>query len=446
MKKSESPPLNLSSLLSIIERGDSQDEPGQAPNERLKALQTWKKSLEKRDELARSYEQLRQGTDGGAPRSRTSVLGPATPAGVRILESTPRPTLTETFLAAGDNGGRRAEHRSLDQAKLTRAREVAHVGSVLPDFPYYGRVKRFLARVTARGVFFLSGVLTAHQRIYNNALLDMVTESAANLDHQAARLDHLVHAVHRLAAGIDEGFSAKQTEIHHLHSALDSLTGKLEKASMQAMEQELRMAEADCERSWLQLAELEQRAESLSLTERLEQLETPGNGASSFPPTTGFPSLANDVPREVPNSGRALDQDVERLQHQQATQKADLEEVTERLGRLETIAGDLGPLEEIHQIHDLTLKGFHQRLGWLEELPKQLESQAQARVALDGRLGQTEQRLGRLEEYLQENLQALHQAQQSHGMQLSQLVERLKRLEARGESAESRRKSRPDNL
>lgn len=417
MKKSESPALDLSALLSILDRDGTAEEPSRGPSDRLRALQTWKESLDRRDELERRWQQLQHEGNGGPLAGRPASLANPPAGGVHILEPATPESLTETFLAAGDGARHLAESRGLDQDKLTQARQVAEVGNHLPEFPYYGRVKRFLARQVARGVFYLSGVLTAHQRLFNEALVDLVTEAGTHVDHQAARIDHLAHAVHRLAAGIDEGFAAKQTEIRHLHSALKSLEGKLRQAHLEALEQERRMAESACEQAWLKLAEVETREATRGLDHRLEQLESTGNGSAP-----GSPSSSE-------GESDILRAQLAAVRRELATLQSDLGELTRRLARIEAIAGDLKPIQETHEDLDLTLKGLHQRLGWLEELPEQLESQAEARIALDLRLGGTEQRLGRLEEYLQENLKALHNAQRRHAALQERLADRLDALE-----------------
>jgi hypothetical protein len=97
----------------------------------------------------------------------------------------------------------------LDVEKLSLARSVAPVGLRVPYFPYYGRIGRVLARLAARSVMFFAGPITVHQRAFNAALLDLVTECAAEIARLEARM----------------------------------------------LKWELRLADADCDLAWQQLAD-----------------------------------------------------------------------------------------------------------------------------------------------------------------------------------------------
>ncbi len=72
---------------------------------------------------------------------------------------------------------------------LGTASEVAAIGSAPPEFPYYGPLKRFVARIAARIVLFLAGILTAHQRLFNVSVLAAVDAILSSLeDANLARL------------------------------------------------------------------------------------------------------------------------------------------------------------------------------------------------------------------------------------------------------------------
>lgn len=61
---------------------------------------------------------------------------------------------------------------------LDRLARIPPLGTRLPDFHYYGRAKRFLARLAARSVLFLARIVTAHQRIVNELLVDVVRRTS----------------------------------------------------------------------------------------------------------------------------------------------------------------------------------------------------------------------------------------------------------------------------
>lgn len=76
-------------------------------------------------------------------------------------------------------------------AVLYQAAIVADVGSEVPDFSYYGRVKRWVARGTARIVLFFAGIVTSHQRIFNNRIVRVLSAVAARNEDVTAGLVRL---------------------------------------------------------------------------------------------------------------------------------------------------------------------------------------------------------------------------------------------------------------
>lgn len=108
------------------------------------------------------------------------------------------------------NGKNGSPGRSvLDWARITNdldlAEQNAHVGAAVPDMARFRGLKRFVARFVARGVLFLSRVITNRQRQYNLSLLSAVRDLAAGLRRVEDEHRHrLQETTERLEAVIHE--------------------------------------------------------------------------------------------------------------------------------------------------------------------------------------------------------------------------------------------------
>ncbi len=304
MRNPDSPEFSLSALLSIIDEGGPETGRRQPDQDRLEALKEWRDALLRRDELARRLASLEQADAGEAPGAEPAAKVVAEPLPARSTgpPDVPAARRVASPLRLPQLIGERQDTAGLDLTRLARAREVSQVGSAPPEFLYYGRVKRFLARMAARPVLFLAGIVTAHQRIFNTALVEFAAESGTKLGELGTRLDQMEQNTHRLADAIGAAISereawtadgirqlfsrlqglhsAVQEEIAQLQSQLQSqsrlqgqLQARLAESDVRSLEQEHRLAGIECDRAWLRLARVEQGEVRGDLQRRFGALE-----------------------------------------------------------------------------------------------------------------------------------------------------------------------------
>lgn len=117
-------------------------------------------------------------------------------------------------------------------AALYQAAIVAEVGRTVPDFSYYGPIKRWFARGVARVVLFLSGIVTTHQRQFNERLLRVVSSLAAhNEDLITARGRLQTEALEARLRGLEAGLAVWEatTELRQVsRSVNESVDGLAE--------------------------------------------------------------------------------------------------------------------------------------------------------------------------------------------------------------------------
>lgn len=228
MVKGDPTRLEVSTLLSIIDT-DRPEARREARSARLDALKAWKEALLRRDEAARGLRAATGEASQGPPESTL----PAAPQEPPI--------------------------EPLDPAAQARARSVAAIGSTVPDFPYYGRLRRFFARITARGVLYLAGIVTSHQRIVNSALLDHARESTDRINRLVAAAADSLRRDSALQQTMD-GIRSEHAERLHEHT-------------VRLLEKEQALTTVQCEQAWLRLAEIEHREELDDIARRLERAE-----------------------------------------------------------------------------------------------------------------------------------------------------------------------------
>lgn len=135
-----------------------------------------------------------------------------------------------------EQGPREPASAELEPAALAGAEAVAEVGATIPEFAYYPAWQRALARPVARLVLFLAGIVTAHQRIVNRALLGTVRRLLGRVGEAEAELAALARrtvdwerelAFLRLAlADADHAASDWQTTIGEHEERLARLTAR----------------------------------------------------------------------------------------------------------------------------------------------------------------------------------------------------------------------------
>jgi len=171
---------------------------------------------------------------------------------------------------------------------------IPPLGSRIPDFAYYGRWKRLLARVAARVVLFLARILTAHQRVINTRLRQMAGGAA----HLA---NWLLDECRSLRDGQDELYSL----IHR---------------------QEVRRTESQVEAAWQRLVDLEVDERLSALEATLDEVERRERERLALEKdvSTGTPAKDPSARWEV------LESRVERFH-------AELEELRERAAHVDTL-------------------------------------------------------------------------------------------------------------
>jgi SAM-dependent methyltransferase len=195
---------------------------------------------------------------------------------------------------------------------LDELERIPPLGSRIPDFAYYGRWKRLLARVAARVVLFLARILTAHQRVINTRLREMAGDAAhlANwlLDEDRSLRDgqdELYSLVHRQeVCGTESQVEEARQRLVNLEvderlSALEATLDEVERRERDrlALEKDVstgtpakdpsargEAVESRAERLDGELEELRERAAYVdTLERRLEKLERLGLEADSRP-------------------------------------------------------------------------------------------------------------------------------------------------------------------
>ncbi len=126
---------------------------------------------------------------------------------------------TGRLFGAGASSG----HCAKRDAVLTQLSEVerhAAVGTIVPQFERFGRIKRSFARFTARAVLYLARIITAPQRQVNFGMLQALRATLACLkEEEAARLE-------------------LQARVQLLDRTLAALRAQIEPAASQATDHE----------------------------------------------------------------------------------------------------------------------------------------------------------------------------------------------------------------
>jgi hypothetical protein len=264
-----------------------------AANLRLQALDDWKDALRRRDELRRRLATAARDERPEPAAAPPPAAAPAaegrrfgwTPQACALPRATPAP--------------RPPALPRLDADRIAEARQLAQVGSAVPDFASPNPVKRVVARLAARAVLFFAGVITVHQRAFNRLLLGFVETSEAKFDNVAEELRRLHGDIDRLdsaqqnlgaylpremlglgaalereiagaAAALRRETTAQETA---LRQEIARLREQMRDSDTRAHELEMRLADLDCDRAWLRFAELEHREELRDALQRLRALE-----------------------------------------------------------------------------------------------------------------------------------------------------------------------------
>jgi SAM-dependent methyltransferase len=269
MLKSNRSDLDLSTLLSIITAERSEQAHRGLRSRRLEALKAWKNALLDREDATRSLE-LALADPPMAPEACELYPDPVPAALVAPVE---------------------VRCQRMDPEELAPARGVSAIGATVPDFPYYGPLRRFFARITAKLVLFLAGIVTSHQRIVNSSLLDFAAESISRINHL---LENVEASLER-DTGLSQAIAQLRSEFRE----------RLHDHAIRILEQQKELAVAHCEQVWLRLAEAEQREKLGELQEHLKRAEAPSLRSDLI--EHALQSLPDEVQSE-PKQSRDLDQ------------------------------------------------------------------------------------------------------------------------------------------
>lgn len=262
-------------------------------NLRLQALEDWKDALRRREELRRRLatalrddqcESVVPESPPAAPAAHGRRFGWA-PQECAVPSAAPAPPLPIPS--------------RLDAEELAEARQLAQVGSAMPEFGSYGRVRRVFANLAARAVLFFAGVITVQQRAFNTLVLRFVETSDTKLGRLADGGRRLQSEIDRidtaqqglgsylqgemlgLGAALEREIAAATTALQQEMAARDAalrhemapLRRQSRDGDASARELEMRLADADCERAWLRLAAVEYKEELRDALQRLRALE-----------------------------------------------------------------------------------------------------------------------------------------------------------------------------
>jgi len=182
-------------------------------------------------------------------------------------------------------------------ASLHLAEQTAQVGAVVPGWARFGRVRRWLARLIARSILYLSSFITNQQKRFNVAVLTPMRalgEGLRNLEsrfiEREGRLSGLEETLGNLRAAVSVLEQGQQAELQQLEGErvrreerigeLEQVVGSLQEAVSrleQGQQAELRQLEGERVRREERIGELEQVVGGLQeAVSRLEQGQQEG--------------------------------------------------------------------------------------------------------------------------------------------------------------------------
>jgi SAM-dependent methyltransferase len=150
------------------------------------------------------------------------------------------------------------------RGSLGTAEQYAQIGTFLPGWPRFGRVKRRVARLTARMVLYVSDFLTNRQRAFNNAVLQALNflgESLPQVENrlveQRGELEKLVHQVHDSVTAVEQ-LKRDESALLARFADVDSRVTTIE----QLQREESQQRENELRNLYMRLNETEQRQQS----------------------------------------------------------------------------------------------------------------------------------------------------------------------------------------
>ena len=215
-----------SQWVAILERRGHGDQQPAVDERRLEEHRLWQASLKRRDDAIAELELVRAET---VEREHQPRPEPAFDAPLRPISGL----------------------GPLDDEEVRYAGEM---GRWIPQFEYYSPLRRRIAKMMSRGILFLTGFISVHQRRYNHLVLDKMAATQE-------RLDQTIDALNRVQArlgDLEQRFQQRAEQELEVVSEVDALRRNVHGLRCEVLSQTVEVADLQAERLERRMRDLDE--------------------------------------------------------------------------------------------------------------------------------------------------------------------------------------------